>query len=81
MGVTDYEEVGELIGQGTGGGAIVSAANLDGGVNDYFENSDDEIFYGNLRVQPLLYQDDVLRLSSSIVSARKENVKCQTQKC
>ena len=30
VGTTKYEEVAEIIRQGSGGGAIVSAANLDG---------------------------------------------------
>ena len=33
-GFTDWRNVGELLGQGSGGGAMASAANLDRGVDD-----------------------------------------------
>ena len=46
-GTSDSEDTGEGIGQGTIGGAIVSAATLDDGVSEMFETSNDEICYGN----------------------------------
>ena len=64
LGLTEYKEKGELIGQGTLGGAMVSASNLDSRVNDYFQTSD-EASYGSIRLQPLLFQDDVIHLSTS----------------
>ena len=64
VGVTKYEQKEELLGQGSLGGALVSACNLDADMNDYFESSD-EVCYGTVRVQPLLYQDDVIHLSKS----------------
>ena len=63
-GLTDFKEKHELIGQGTLGGAIVSACNLDSDVNDYFRTSD-EACYGSVRLQPLLFQDDVIHLTTS----------------
>ena len=38
-GFTDWRNVVELLGQGSGGGAMASAANLDRGVDDYFKGS------------------------------------------
>ena len=64
MGFTDYKEKGELIGQGTLGGAMVSACNLDADVNEYFHDSE-EICYRSIRLQPLLFQDDVIHLTAS----------------
>ena len=46
MGPTEEEDTGEGIGQGTLEGALVSSANLDSGVNDFFHESEYEIRYG-----------------------------------
>ena len=64
LGLSSYEPKGELIGQGSLGGALISACNLDKDVDDYFRDSD-VIYYGNVRIQPLLFQDDVIHLSNS----------------
>ena len=70
MGVTDTKECGEVLGQGSHGGAIISAANLDDGVGEMFENSEDEVCYGSVKINPLLYQDDVLRLTTTVTGAQ-----------
>ena len=54
-----------------------SAVSLDNGVRDYFENSEDEIHYHGLPLAPLLFQDDVLRLSLGITSAQAGNTKME----
>ena len=77
VGLTKYKELGELIGQGSFGGALVSALNLDLEVNDYFEDSQDEIYYGNVRIQPLLYQDDIIRLSTSRDNSQSGNMRME----
>ena len=55
------------------GGALISGANLDQGVMDYFSESDCEVWYEDTRIQPLIFQDDVARLATDIESARKGN--------
>ena len=72
-GYSDWEEAGELIGQGTGGGALVSSVNLDSDVNEFFEGSSSEVIYGGIRLQPLMFQDDVVRLAGNLASARAGN--------
>ena len=37
VGVTDFEEVGKGLGQGTNEGAVIRAVNLDGGIKESFE--------------------------------------------
>ena len=74
-GMTDGEDVGEIIGQGSGGAALVSQVNLDHGVNDMFCGSTDEVYYGTVRVQPVIFQDDILRLGDSLPSVIAGNVK------
>ena len=43
--MSDTAYVGDCIGQGTAGGALVSQANLDCGLMEYFEDNQEEIFY------------------------------------
>ena len=65
VGYSEYKPLQEILGQGTLGGAVVSGLNIDLDVMDYFEQSMDELSYGSVRLQPLLYQDDLLHLGTS----------------
>ena len=60
-GVSETAFVGDCIGQGTAGGALVSRVNLDHGLTMYFKESKEEMHYGSAKIQPLAYQDDVLK--------------------
>ena len=74
-GLTDTAYVGDCIGQGTAGGAIVSAANLDKGLMQYFENSEDEMHYGAVKLQPVAFQDDLGHANEDVAHARMGNIK------
>ena len=74
-GMTETALVGDCIGQGTAGGALVSQANLDNGLMEFFEDSKEEILYGNVRIQPLAYQDDILKGSKSVQEAQAGNIR------
>ena len=74
-GVTETAFVGDCIGQGTAGGALVSQANLDKGLMEQFKNSKEEMFYGKVRIQPLAFQDDVLKGSKDINAAQVGNIR------
>ena len=78
VGLTEERDTGEGVGQGTLEGALISAVNLDNGVNDMFHNSEYEVSYGDVELQPLLYQDDVFRLALDIESAQIGNDKMET---
>ena len=52
-------EVGDCLGQGKGGAGLVSAANLDLGLQRSFNKSKAVMMFGKVRIQPLSYQDDV----------------------
>ena len=67
--------MGNVVGQGTAGAALVSQVNLDNGLMEYFEDSKDEIHYGGVRMQPLAYQDDVMRGSQDVLSSQVGNIK------
>ena len=70
VGYSDWAEAGELIGQGTGGGAVVSAGNLDYSVHEIFEGSQDEMVYGLVGLQPTIFQDDICRLVRTLQEAQ-----------
>ena len=66
---------GPVTGQGGGGAAMASALNLDRGVERYFCDSTDEDCYGTIRLQPLIYIDDLARSSTDLNSVRAGNMK------
>ena len=74
-GVTETAVVGDCIGQGTAGAALVSQVNLDHGLMEYFADSKDEISYGGVRLQPLAYQDDIMRGSKDVLDTQVGNIK------
>ena len=58
-GLTKTAKVGDCLGQGTAGAGLVSQANLDHGLDNYFRTCKDILYFGQVRIQPLSYQDDV----------------------
>ena len=69
-GMSKSAIVGETVAQGSIGGALVSSLNLDIDVNNFFSGSIDEAAYADVRLQPLILQDDLCRMSCSADSAR-----------
>ena len=78
VGLTEEQNTGESVGQGTLEGAIISAVNLDNGVQDYFGDSSDEMSYFGLRLGPLLFQDDVARLAADTHSVQSANIRMES---
>ena len=77
VGDSNEKATAENIGQGTLEGANISAANIDYTVNEFFKNSVDEISYGEERLQPLLFQDDISRVTTSLKAAQSGNNKME----
>ena len=73
--MTDTAFVGDVIGQGTAGAALVSQLNLDLGMKSYFSGSSDEVYYGDVRCEYFAYQDDIGKPSSGINQAQAANIK------
>ena len=65
---------GENVAQGSIGGGLISALNLDKTMSAYFLGSDSEVSYGPARLSPVLYQDDSARFSTSVEEAQKGNI-------
>ena len=77
VGITESFETGPNVGQGSSGGGLISAINLDYSVNRFFFTSTHEIFFHDIRLQPLLYQDDLAKFSSSRMDAQAGNDKIE----
>ena len=74
-GLTEEAAAGPCVGQGSAGGALNSQFNLDRGIQSYFEGSCDEYYYGSVRCQGVIFQDDTGRTSSSVREAQAGNTK------
>ena len=69
-GMANSAEVGDCIGQGTAGAALVSKVDFDYGLLKYFSDSKEEMYYGKFRLQPMVYQDNIAKPSKSVIEAR-----------
>ena len=58
-GYSPWMDVGDTLGQGSGGAALASQANLDKGITSMFHGSSDLTFYGTVPISPLLFQDNI----------------------
>ena len=74
-GMSDIAQVGDCIGQGTAGAALVSQVNLDQGLHQYFGDGGENLDYGKVQVQPLAYQDDIMKGSKDVMGAQTGNIK------
>ena len=66
VGEREPEEVNEGLSQGTLESGILSAGSIDNGLMIFFEDSPYEIFYSNIHLQGIGYQDDIMRGSKTI---------------
>ena len=81
MGPSEKCDTGETVGQGTLEGAVISAVSLDKGIEEFFEESEYEVVYAGLRLQPLLFQDDVSRLAytPNDLQAGNDKLECMAE--
>jgi hypothetical protein len=74
-GMSERGEAGGVLGQGSAGAGLVSQLLLDQGVDSYFKGSRDELQYGEVRIQPLIYLDDLGRVAENVMDTRAGNIK------
>ena len=72
-GLSDIKATGQNVTQGSIGGALLSSANLDKTLSIFFSGSNSEVSYGNIRLSPLIFQDDTSRMSGSLESVQQGN--------
>ena len=77
VGLTEEALRGAGLAQGSLEGALISSVSLDSDVMQFFKDSTYEVSYFSVRLQPLLYQDDVARLAYSVESAQAGNLKME----
>ena len=58
--------MGDVDGQSSGGAALASQLVINMGVDRYFSSSEDEVMYGEVLLQPLSFQDDIIRLADAV---------------
>ena len=73
VGMTEPFETGPSVSQGSIGGGLISTINLDYSINRFFLESCNEIFYHDIKMLPLIYQDDLGKFSSSRLDAQAGN--------
>ena len=74
-GMSNTVKVGDCIGQGTAGAALVSQVNLDQGLRQYFGDGGEDLEYGDVQISPLAYQDDIMKGNRDVVGAQAGNIK------
>ena len=70
VGETKSAHVGVLVGQGSGAAAIGSQAMVDSGLRQYLAGSQDEIYYGDVRIESAAFQDDISKPCKDVMSAQ-----------
>ena len=73
VGMTQSEDVGPLVTQGSVEAATLSSVSLGNGVNDAFVQSDVEVVYGKITLGPQIFMDDIARLAENRASAQYAN--------
>ena len=76
VGLSKEALVGAVVGQGTIGGALVSQAVLDDGVMQHFTpGGDNELWYGEVPMAPVMLQDDLMHGAKGAIEARSASEK------
>ena len=74
--MSEYGEVGAVLGQGTLAGAIISQAVLDEAVMEHFTPGEEgQPRYGSVDMAPCMFQDDLANGSEGLLAARVANKK------
>ena len=73
VGYTEYDDVGETLGQGTNESGVISSASLSGGVTDFFHDSNCEVNFAGMVLAPCLFQDDIARMAENLEAVAEGN--------
>ena len=73
VGITQSEDTGPQVTQGSVEAATISSVSIGNGVSDTFAHSDVEVVYGNVSLGPQMFMDDIARMAENIMSAQYAN--------
>ena len=73
VGVTDTVSIGDCVGQGSTGAGLISQANIGLGLQKHFGETVEVAQYGDIRIQPLAWQDDLGVPNENVSMARNNN--------
>ena len=73
VGVTDTVSIGDCVGQGSSGAGLISQANIGLGLQKHFGETVEVAHYGDIRIQPLAWQDDLGVPNENVSMARNNN--------
>ena len=59
VGMTDTVSIGDCVSQGSARASLISQANIGLGLQKHFGKIVEVAHYGDIRIQPLVWQDDV----------------------
>ena len=68
-------DVGAVVGQGTKGGAVFSQKNVDRVMERYMGSSQDEVYYGRIRLESAIYKDDICKPSLDVIKKLGANIR------
>ena len=71
--MSDSFMTGPTVSQGSIGGGLISAINLDYSITRFFLDSPNEVFYHDIKLAPLIYQDALGKFSASRMDAQAGN--------
>ena len=77
VGESETKEIDKGITQGSISASLTSSSSLSAGVEDFFEESEEEVFYGNLKLLPQSFQDDLIRVCLNPQAAQAGNNRFQ----
>ena len=75
VGETASADTAPSVAQGSVDGPVISSVSIGNEVSDTFAstNGDNEVSYGNVKLSPLIWMDDILRMAFSVSSAQFGN--------
>ena len=73
--MTDAVSAGDCVGQGTTGASFISLAGIGLSLQKHFGEVEEVVHYGNIRIQPLAWQDDMGILNEDVRMARNHNIR------
>ena len=75
VGKSEWVRVGPLVGQGSSGASLASAAHLDHHLTNMFSGCQEALSYGDVLQAPYSFQDDVMDVVDSVESMRSKTIK------